>query len=295
MPDPISFRIKKKFDRYIHDPILAFLVVPFLIILKVMPYTFSSYLCGYFFKAIAPFTKYQKRVMGNLKIAFPEKNNYELLKISKNQWFNFGQIVGEYPHTNKIIDSKKVETIGLDKIKKGPAILVGAHLGNWEFTLRIAQLAGRRAGYVFRPINNWILNKILIQKNKSINADFFKKGRLAAIGMSNKLKNNEIIGLLSDQHLREGIMVPFFGKKIPTPKTAALMCLKWHVPIYMVRVERFDGTSFRMTIEDKLKIPKSNTDDKKIYEITKLISKRIEEWIVDHPEQWLWAHRRWGK
>ena len=295
MPDPISFRIKKKFDRYIYDPILAFLVVPFLIILKVMPYTFSSYLCGYFFKAIAPFTKYQKRVMGNLKIAFPEKNNYELLKISKNQWFNFGQIVGEYPHTNKIIDSKKVETIGLDKIKKGPAILVGAHLGNWEFTLRIAQLAGRRAGYVFRPINNWILNKILIQKNKSINADFFKKGRLAAIGMSNKLKNNEIIGLLSDQHLREGIMVPFFGKKIPTPKTAALMCLKWHVPIYMVRVERFNGTSFRMTIEDKLKIPKSKTDDKKIYEITKLISKRIEEWIVDHPEQWLWAHRRWGK
>ena len=295
MPDPISFRIKKKFDRYIYDPILAFLVVPFLIILKVMPYTFSSYLCGYFFKVIAPFTKYQKRVMGNLKIAFPEKNNSELLKISKNQWFNFGQIVGEYPHTNKIIDSKKVQTIGLDKIKKGPAILVGAHLGNWEFTLRIAQLAGRRAGYVFRPINNWILNKILIQKNKSINADFFKKGRLAAIGLSNKLKNNEIIGLLSDQHLREGIMVPFFGKKIPTPKTAALMCLKWHVPIYMVRVERFDGTSFRMTIEDKLKIPKSKTDDKKIYEITKLISKRIEEWIVDHPEQWLWAHRRWGK
>jgi len=295
MPDPISFRIKKKFDRYIHDPILAFLVVPFLIILKIMPYTFSSYLCGYFFKAIAPLTKYQKRVMGNLKIAFPEKNNFELLKISKKQWFNFGQIVGEYPHTNKIIDSKKVETIGLDKIKKGPAILVGAHLGNWEFTLRIAQLAGRRAGYVFRPINNWILNKILIQKNKSINADFFKKGRLAAIGMSNKLKNNEIIGLLSDQHLREGIMVPFFGKKIPTPKTAALMCLKWHVPIYMVRVERFDGTSFRMTIEDKLKIPKSKTDDKKIYEITRLISKRIEEWIIDHPEQWLWAHRRWGK
>ena len=295
MPDPVSFRIKKKFDRYIHDPILAFLVVPFLIILKIMPYTFSSYLCGYFFKAIAPFTKYQKRVMGNLKIAFPEKNNSELLKISKKQWFNLGQIVGEYPHTNKIISSKKVETIGLDKIKTGPAILVGAHLGNWEFTLRIAQLAGRRAGYVFRPINNWILNKILIQKNKSINADFFKKGRLAAIGMSNKLKNNEIIGLLSDQHLREGIMVPFFGKKIPTPKTAALMCLKWHVPIYMVRVERFDGTSFRMTIEDKLKIPKSKTDDKKIYEITKLISKRIEEWIVDHPEQWLWAHRRWGK
>ena len=49
---------------------------------------------------------------------------------------------------------------GLERIKKGPAILVGAHMGNWEFLLRVGDLAGRRAGYVFRPINNWILNKI---------------------------------------------------------------------------------------------------------------------------------------
>ena len=51
-----------------------------------------------------------------------------------------------------------------------------------------------------------------------------------------------------------------------------------------------------MTIEDKLKFPKSkNSNEEQIYEITRLISKRIEEWIIDKPEQWLWAHRRWGK
>jgi len=49
-------------------------------------------------------------------------------------------------------------------------------------------------------------------------------------------------------------------------------------------------------------IPNSNEviifdqdENKAIYEITRLISKRIEEWIIDKPEQWLWAHRRWGK
>ena len=35
--------------------------------------------------------------------------------------------------------------------------------------------------------------------------------------------------------------------------------------------------------------------DKAIFEITRLISSRIEQWIIDKPEQWLWAHRRWGK
>jgi len=50
-----------------------------------------------------------------------------------------------------------------------------------------------------------------------------------------------------------------------------------------------------MTIEDKLKFSKSDDKEKTIYEITNKISKRIEEWIIENPEQWLWAHRRWGK
>ena len=72
------------------------------------------------------------------------------------------------------------------------------------------------------------------------------------------------------------------------------MCLKWNVPIIWLELKRFEGTSFRMTIEDKLKF-QNLKHMIKIYEITKLISKRIEEWIIEHPEQWLWAHRRWGK
>ena len=35
--------------------------------------------------------------------------------------------------------------------------------------------------------------------------------------------------------------------------------------------------------------------EENIYNITRSISKRIEEWINENPEQWLWAHRRWGK
>ena len=113
--------------------------------------------------------------------------------------------------------------------------------------------------------------------------------------MSKKLKNNEIIGLTNDQLLREGINVPFFGVETPTPQAAALMSIKFNVPIYMVRIQRLEGIRFRMTIEDQLKIKLSKVNEENIYNITRAISKRIEEWIVENPEQWLWAHRRWGK
>ena len=110
-----------------------------------------------------------------------------------------------------------------------------------------------------------------------------------------KLKNGEVVGLTGDQLLREGIKVPFFGIETPTPQAAAVMALKWNVPIFMVRVERFKGIKFKMSVENKLKIPENLEKDKAVFEITRMISSRIEEWIIDKPEQWLWAHRRWGK
>ena len=295
MPDPLSFRIKKQFDRYIHDPIAAMLAIPLFLILKILPFRISSYLCGSLMYLIAPLTSYNSRVKKHMKIAFPQKSIHEINKLTRQHWFMLGQTIGEMPHINHLIKIGRLETDGLEKIKTGPAILVGAHMGNWEFLLRVGDLADRRAGYVFRPINNWILNKIQIHRNKDANADFYRKGRLAAIGMASKLKSGEVVGLTGDQLLREGIMVPFFGKKTPTPQAAAVMALKWNVPIYMVRIERFKGMKFKMTIEDKIKIPKNLDKEKAIYTITKMISTRIEEWIIDKPEQWLWAHRRWGK
>ena len=295
MPDPLSFRIKKQFDRYIHDPIIAILAIPLFLILKMLPFNLSSYLCGSLMYIVGPMTSYNGRIKKHMQIAFPKKSITEINKLTKQHWFMLGQTIGEMPHINRLIKIGHLETDGLDKLKTGPAILVGAHMGNWEFLLRVGDLAGRRAGYVFRPINNWILNKIQIHRNKDANADFYRKGRLAAIGMASKLKSGEIIGLTGDQLLREGIMVPFFGIKTPTPQAAAVMALKWNVPIYMVRIERFKGIKFKMTVEDKLRIPSNLDKEKAIYQITKMISSRIEDWIKEQPEQWLWAHRRWGK
>jgi len=295
MADPLSFRIKKQFDRYIHDPIIAILAIPLFLILKMLPFNLSSYLCGSLMYIVGPMTSYNGRIKKHMQIAFPKKSITQINKLTKQHWFMLGQTIGEMPHINRLIKIGHLETDGLDKLKTGPAILVGAHMGNWEFLLRVGDLAGRRAGYVFRPINNWILNKIQIHRNKDANADFYRKGRLAAIGMASKLKSGEIIGLTGDQLLREGIMVPFFGIKTPTPQAAAVMALKWNVPIYMVRIERFKGIKFKMTVEDKLRIPSNLDKEKAIYQITKMISSRIEEWIKEQPEQWLWAHRRWGK
>ena len=76
MADPLSFRIKKQFDRYIHDPIAAILAIPLFLILKILPFNLSSYLCGSLMYIVGPMTSYNGRIKKHMQIAFPQKIYY---------------------------------------------------------------------------------------------------------------------------------------------------------------------------------------------------------------------------
>ena len=115
MPDPLSFRIKKQFDRYIHDPIAAMLAIPLFLILKILPFRISSYLCGSLMYLIAPLTSYNSRVKKHMKIAFPQKSIHEINKLTMQHWFMLGQTIGEMPHINHLIKIGRLETDGLGK------------------------------------------------------------------------------------------------------------------------------------------------------------------------------------
>ena len=43
------------------------------------------------------------------------------------------------------------------------------------------------------------------------------------------------------------------------------------------------------------RLPSRTADDKDCREVAKQINQQIETWIRQHPGQWLWPHRRWGK
>ena len=110
MPDPLSFRIKKQFDRYIHDPIAAIIAIPLFLILKLLPYKLSSYLCGILMYLIAPLTSYNNRVKKHLRIVFPNKSIKEINNLTSQHWFMLGQTIGEMPHISNLIKIGNLET-----------------------------------------------------------------------------------------------------------------------------------------------------------------------------------------
>ena len=64
-------------------------------------------------------------------------------------------------------------------------------------------------------------------------------------------------------------------------------------PVVPARVERLEGTRFRLTIYPPLGIEKSGERERDVLALMTRVNAIIEGWIRERPEQWLWLHRRW--
>ena len=173
------------------------------------------------------------------------------------------------------------------------AIVVLAHMGNWE----VAGLAVSRKGYdlssIARPIENPFLNAYVNRLRRSTGQEIIPKQR-AVRSMAESLKANKILAILADQNARKnGIFVPFFGRPASTVRSPALMALKYGAPLFAVNLYRSGRNEYRCVMSPEVPIPKGLDREKAIEKITADVTARLEGFIREHPEQWMWLHARW--
>jgi KDO2-lipid IV(A) lauroyltransferase len=115
----------------------------------------------------------------------------------------------------------------------------------------------------------------------------------AAIEMAASLGRGEHLGMLVDQHLSRGVDITFFGRRCKANPALARLARQFDCPVVGVRVIRLPGRRFRITGTGPITLPR---DDRGVIDVkasTQLINTIVEGWIREHPEQWLWFHRRW--
>jgi len=267
----------------------------------------SSELSAHLMRRIGPLTKYHRIGRQNLAMAFPEKSKAERDALLMRVWENLGRTVGEYPHLDRLWDfdwehphegrivSDDAAVFNLLRDDGRPGVIFAAHLGNWELPALLTALYGFKGGVVYRAPNNTRVAAEVKRIREGLMGQLIPTGIEGVIVARTILEDGGHVGMLVDQHSRTGTPVTFFGRECLANPLLARLARLYDCPIVGVRAVRLPDHRFRIAAAGPIDPPrdaKGRIDEQATMQV---ITSIIEGWVREHPEQWLWLHRRWRK
>lgn len=274
--------------------------IVFFTLLRLIPLDVASGLGGFLGRLIGPHLGITKRARANLRLAMPELSSEAVERIIRGMWDNLGRVSTEYPHLRKFHADKeggRVEIVDrgniLERVAGKRYIFFSAHCGNWEIATRTATQAGFAVTAIYRAANNSIIDRLVAWTRDTEGGEFVPKGTVAAHKAIAALRGGRELCMLIDQKMNDGIAVPFFGHAAMTAPALAQLALRFDcivVPAHMVRLK---GAHFRMILEPPLPLPRCGDVAADRLALMTKVNETVEGWIREHPEQWLWLHRRW--
>lgn len=245
--------------------------------------------------------KYKNIAIDNLKKAFPEKNEAEIILLSRKVFINLMYFFFEFIKIKSILKKKNLEKYfkieGLDildkllKKKKG-VIAIASHFGNWEFEGALTAVLGYKLEALYFQQSNFLADHFFNSIRTSLGIKLIYK-KFAFRKILKALQNNEIVGFLSDQDARkDGIFVRFFNRWTSTVKGPIYFALKTDAPVVLASLIRLGYKKYKFLIEE-IPIIKTDNFEKDLMINTQNWSKQLEKLIRQYPEQWFWVHRRW--
>lgn len=277
-------------------------VLPVWGLFRVLPVGAASALGSALLRAVGPLTKPHRVAADNLRRAFPEKSEAEIKVILRGMWDNLGRNIGEMPHLAAIADPRngRVEVIGAEHLAAArddgkPGLFVGGHFANWElmpFTFKHARMTMH---VFYRAPNNPLVDALFRKVHAGGGGELLPKGRDGARRGLELLRAGEHLGVLADQKMNDGIAVPFFGRDAMTAPALAQMAVKFDAPVIPMVIVRTGGCHFRVIAEPPLPMVRTADGKADLQASMRMVNGRLEAWIREHPEQWLWVHRRWPK
>ena len=278
--------------------ILEFILIKILFIFfKIIGYKYSSNLGFLIGKIIGPIFRSKKLIIKNLQKANLQKQN-NLEKIASDVLGNYGRIFAEYVHLKNFRNDKLEKYISIEGLEhlnnlkktKKRAVFISGHFNNFELMAMQIEKAGIELATIYRPLNNFLLNKTMEQiRTENICKNQIKKGRAGSREIIKNLIKGKSIAIMIDQRVREGIKIDFFNNQATTTTIPAQLIKKYNCELVPVYIERRKNNYFKMFVSKPIKIDRN----KSVLEITKFLNNLLERMIVRNIDQWIWTHNRW--
>jgi KDO2-lipid IV(A) lauroyltransferase len=238
----------------------------------------------------------------NLQRSFPEKNYKEIIKIAKASYRHFAVVGAEFADMPYITNDNIEKWLDVDGYENyltanamGKGILsIVAHFGNWELLPVGIPIYARPIHIVYRPLDNKIIDNIVEYVRTMRGNSLIPKG-----GSGRKiielLKQNQIIGILSDQNVNtsEGVFVDFFGRPACTGVGLTVMAMRSGAPIIAIFPARQKSGRYKVIVKPPIEAVSTGNYEADLVYNTQRFTKIIEGVVREYPEQWFWFHQRW--
>jgi KDO2-lipid IV(A) lauroyltransferase len=245
----------------------------------------------------------RRRALEHLAGAMPELAGPARRRIARDAFVNLGACAAEVaqlerldpvlPAYVELPDEARALLAAALEHGRG-AVLVTAHLGNWELLAR--RLAREFAGLavVAREMQAASHLEAMEALRSSGGVRTLWRGRPGATReMLRVFRENRMLGLLIDQDTKvQSVFVPFFGRLASTPRAAGDLSVRMGAPLIGAFIQRRADGGHR--IEARL-ISAATTGDREAdgAALTAAATRAIEEAIRARPHEWVWMHRRW--
>jgi KDO2-lipid IV(A) lauroyltransferase len=246
--------------------------------------------------------RHRKIALKNISSALPELEQDQAINSIHNCYKYFGMylfdLLRSLHGSNKML-YEKCEYVGIDHLqsayeKKKGVILFTGHFGAWEAMAAAQAYKGYPMSVVARKLDNPYLEKLLRRFRTSTGNSIIEKTE-GFRPMLRTLKEGKAIAILIDQNVttEDRIFVDFFGRPASTTPALALLKLKTDadlIPCFSIPLP--DG-SYRFEYGAPIETSLTGERKQDIFQITQACTTSIEQAIRNHPQYWLWMHRRW--
>jgi KDO2-lipid IV(A) lauroyltransferase len=175
-------------------------------------------------------------------------------------------------------------------LQQGRGVLFAtAHLGNWELSAYAYALLAAPMQVVVRPLDNPPIDA-LVERRRALSGNRTIGKREYARAILKALAANQAVGILVDQNSAAdaGVFVDFFGVKACAGVGFAKLAARSGaavIPGFAV----WEESEKRYVLRFRPPVPMTGDPARD----TQAVQSELEHAIREHPEQWLWIHRRW--
>jgi Kdo2-lipid IVA lauroyltransferase/acyltransferase len=216
--------------------------------------------------------------------------------------FEFLWLVGkrEAP-PGAIVLSENARAVLADHGRKAPPraaprglVLATAHTGNWDFLACALAREHLDLAVVTKRLSSPWLDRFWQDRRASFGVELFD-GKGAFARAVDAVRRGRAVGMMIDQVPERPSAVTelaFLGASARCDTTPALLAARTGAPLVLALGRRLpDG---RHWVDVLLRLdPPSAASRLWIEEATRTLNVALEQFVREHPAQWLWLHRRW--